>query len=109
MRIQQGDWKMISFNKYRKEQLTDPQFKKDYEEERELLELAFQLNEERTKQGKTQSEVAKEAHLTQQQFSRVENGDNCNIMTYLKACHAIGLTLEIRPIRDKKSVVKSLK
>jgi DNA-binding XRE family transcriptional regulator len=76
---------MISFNKYRKEQLTDPQFKKDYEEERELLELAFQLSEEKTKQGKTQSEAAKEAHLTQQQFSRVENGDNCNILTYLKS------------------------
>ena len=81
---------MVSFDKYLHEQLKDPKFKDLYEEERELLEMAYRLNEERKRQGKSQGEVAKEAHLTQQQFSRVENGDNCNIMTYLKACHAVG-------------------
>ena len=97
---------MVSFDKYLKEQLKDPNFKEYYEGERELLEMAYRLNEERKKQGKSQSEIAKEAHLTQQQFSRVENGDNCNIMTYLKACHAVGLKMELRPIRHKASATK---
>lgn len=58
------------------------------------------------KQGKFQGEAAKDAHLTQQQFSRVKNGDNCNIMTYLKTCHAVGLRMELRPIRHKASATK---
>lgn len=92
---------MVSFNEFLKEQMKNPQFQEFYEEERELLEMAYRLNEERKKQGKSQSEAAKEAHLTQQQISRVENGDNCNIMTYLKACHAVGLKMELRPIRHR--------
>ncbi len=97
---------MVSFDKYLKEQLKDPKLKEFYEEERELLEMAYRLNEERKKQGKSQGEVAKEARLTQQQFSRVVNGDNCNIMTYLKACHAVGLRMELRPIKHKTSAVE---
>jgi HTH-type transcriptional regulator/antitoxin HipB len=98
---------MIRFDKYLKEQLKDPKFKEFYEEERELLEMAYRLNEERKKQGKSQGDIARKANLTQQQFSRVENGDNCNIMTYLKACHAVGLRMELRPIRQtKKPAVK---
>ena len=96
---------MVSFDKYLKEQKKDPKFNEYYEEERELLEMAYRLNEERKKQGMSQSDVAKEAHLTQQQFSRVENGDNCNIMTYLKACHAVGLKMELQPIRPHKASV----
>lgn len=89
---------MVSFDKYLEKQLKDRKLRKFYEEERELLEMAYRVNKTRKKQGKTQGEVAKKAHLTQQQFSRVENGDNCNIMTYLKACHAVGLKIELRPI-----------
>lgn len=91
---------MVSFEEYLDEQLKDRKFKKFYEEERELLEMAYRLNEVRKKQGKSQGEIAKKAHLTQQQFSRVENGDNCNILTYLKACHAVGLKMELRPINS---------
>ena len=97
---------MVSFDKYLKEQLKDQIFTEYYEEERELLKMAYMLNEKRKMQGKSQGEAAREAHLTQQQFSRVENGDNCNIMTYLKACHAVGLKMELRPIRRKTSSVK---
>lgn len=90
---------MVSFKKYLKEQLNDPTIKEVFEEERELLEMAYRLNEERKKQGISQRRAAKEAHLTQQQFSRVENGENCNIITYLKACHAVGLKMELRSIK----------
>ncbi|OGS33483.1 MAG: hypothetical protein A2293_09960 [Elusimicrobia bacterium RIFOXYB2_FULL_49_7] len=90
---------MISFDKHLKEQLKDPQFKVYYEEERELLELAVKLNNERQKQGKTQTDIAKMAHLTQQQYSRIENGENCNILTYLKASRAMGYSLRLEPTK----------
>jgi HTH-type transcriptional regulator / antitoxin HipB len=96
---------MVPFDKYLKEQLKDHKFREYYEEERELLKMAYRLNEERKRQGKSQGEIAKSAKLTQQQFSRVENGDNCSIMTYLKACHAVGLRMELHPIRHKASAV----
>jgi HTH-type transcriptional regulator/antitoxin HipB len=64
-----------------------------FEEEKELLEVSLKLNEERKKAGVSQKELAEAAHLTQQQVSKVENGENCNILTYLKASRAIGLKL----------------
>ncbi len=91
---------MTSFDKYLKEQLKDLKFK----EYKELLELAFRLNEERKKRGGTQTYVAKKAHLTQQQYSRFENGENCNIMTYLKASRAIGYRLSLEPIKWNRRV-----
>ena len=93
---------MTSFNKYIKEQLKDSTFKETFEEEKELRALAFKLNEERLKKGKTQSTVAKEAHLTQQQYSKIESGENCNIMTYLKASRAIGYRLTLEPIKQRR-------
>jgi HTH-type transcriptional regulator / antitoxin HipB len=93
---------MTSFDKYLKEQLKNPAFKEFYKEEKELVELAFKLNEERRKRGETQSEVAKKAHLTQQQYSKIENGENCNILTYLKASKAIGYRLTLEPIRRSR-------
>jgi transcriptional regulator with XRE-family HTH domain len=65
------------------------------------------LNEERKKQGKSQSDAAKDANLTQQQFSRVENGDNCTIWTYLKACHAVGLKLEVKQVSRPKTKIRN--
>lgn len=97
---------MVTFDKYLKEQLKDKSFGEYYNEELELLKFAFKLSEQRTMQGKSQSEVAKKAHLTQQQFSRVENGDNCNIMTYLKACRAVGLKLAVEPAKRTRSLTR---
>ncbi len=95
---------MTSFDKYLKEQLKYPKFKEYHEEEKELLELAYRLNEEREKRGETQTDVAKKAHLTQQQYSRLEKGENCNIMTYLKASRAIGYRLSLEPIKRNRSL-----
>ena len=76
-----------------KESLKDKNFKALFEEEKELLDVSVRLQQARVKTGLSQKELAKAAHLTQQQVSKVENGTNCNIMTYLKASRAIGLRL----------------
>jgi DNA-binding XRE family transcriptional regulator len=91
---------MVTFDKHLKEMLKDEKFKALYEHERELLEFSIRLQKERKKAGLSQKDLAKAAHLTQQQVSKVENGSNCNIMTYLKASHAIGLRFGLtRPSR----------
>ena len=82
---------MKTLRSHLKESLKDEKFRKIYEEEKELLEVSLRLQDARKKAGLSQKDLAKAAHLTQQQISKVENGSNCNIMTYLKASHAIGL------------------
>ena len=76
-----------------KESLKDENFKNLFEEEKELLNVSIRLQKARLKNGLSQKDLAKAAHLTQQQVSKVENGTNCNIMTYLKVSRAIGLHL----------------
>ena len=91
---------MKAFNKYLKKKLDNDKFKLLFEEEKELMELALRLNKTREKNGKSQSEVAKEARLTQQQLSKVENGVPCNIRTFIKACHANGYKLSLKPFKN---------
>jgi DNA-binding XRE family transcriptional regulator len=77
------------------ESLKNERFRKLFEEEKELLNVSLQLQKAREQAGFSQKELAEAAHLTQQQISRVENGENCNILTYLKASRAIGLNFSL--------------
>jgi HTH-type transcriptional regulator / antitoxin HipB len=84
---------MKTFKSHLAESLKNEKVREAFEEEKELLEMSLKLNEERKKAGVSQKAMAKAAHLTQQQVSKVENGENCNILTYLKASRAIGLKM----------------
>lgn len=86
---------MKTLKSHLKESLKNETFKEAFEEEKELLEFSLKLQEERKKAGLSQKDLALAAHLTQQQVSKVENGTNCNIMTYLKASRAIGFHLRL--------------
>ncbi len=89
---------MKTFKKHLKDSLKKEEFKVLYDEELELQRISYELHSFREKKGLSQERIAKKAHLTQQQVSKVENGINCNILTYLKACHAVGLKLELKAI-----------
>jgi DNA-binding XRE family transcriptional regulator len=78
-----------------KESLKNNKFRKYFEEEKELLDVSLQLQKARENAGLSQKEIAEAAHITQQQVSKVENGTNCNILTYLKVSHAIGLKIGV--------------
>ncbi len=93
---------MKTYKKHLKESLQDQKFKEIYNEEKELFEIAMKLHENRKKSGKSQYDIAKEAHLTQQQVSRVENGVPCSITTFIKTCHANGFKLDLKPLNTKK-------
>jgi DNA-binding XRE family transcriptional regulator len=47
----------------------------------------------REQKGLTQGELAQKSHVTQQQLSKIENGANCNMLTFIKVSSALGLDL----------------
>jgi transcriptional regulator with XRE-family HTH domain len=63
------------------------------EEEKYLLELGLAITEAREQKGLSQMELAQKSHVTQQQLSKIENGINCNMLTFIKVSSALGLGL----------------
>jgi HTH-type transcriptional regulator / antitoxin HipB len=88
---------MRSFRQHLKEKLKDERFRRLYEEEKQLAELSLKILDIREHLGLSQTEVARKAKVTQQQLSKIENGVNCNIATFLKVCNALGIKLDIEP------------
>jgi DNA-binding XRE family transcriptional regulator len=92
---------MKTFKKHLNEKLKDEQFKKLYDEERQLAELSLKILGTREQKGLSQKEVAQKAKVTQQQLSKVENGINCNLTTFLKVCNALDLKIDLGQSRAK--------
>jgi len=86
---------MKTFRKHLDAKLKDEHFSRLYAEERQLAELSLRILSAREKQGLSQKEVAQKAKVTQQQLSKVENGINCNLKTFLKVCNALDLKLDL--------------
>jgi len=86
---------MKTFKIHLKEALKDEQFKDMFEEEKKLIELSLEIHKAREQSGLSQREVAKNAHITQQQLSKIENGINCNIVTFLKVCKTLGIDISL--------------
>ena len=90
---------MRTFRSYLREKLKDERFRRLYEEERQLAELSLKISDTRQQKGLSQAEVARRAQITQQQLSRVENGINCNLSTFLKVCKALDLRVDLEQSR----------
>jgi transcriptional regulator with XRE-family HTH domain len=86
---------MKTFRRHLKEELQDEHFRKLYQEEKQLAQLSLRLHATRESLGLSQQEVAKKAKISQQQLSKLENGANCNITTFLKVCDALGVKIEL--------------
>ncbi len=86
---------MKTFRAHLEEKLQDEDFKELFDEERELVRIGLELAEERAARGMSQTELARRAHVTQQQVSKIENGVNCNVLTFLKVCRVLGLACKL--------------
>ena len=95
---------MTTFKKHLAQKMTDDAFRRLFEEEKRLAELAVQVLETREKLGWSQQEVARRAGITQQQVSKVEQGVNCNMTTFLKVCSVLNLNLDIGPAESVQAV-----
>ena len=85
----------MTFRKHLNEKLKNPEFKKAFEEEKRLLKLGMAIVEAREKCGLSQKELAQRSNVTQQQLSKIENGVNCNMLTFIKVSTALGLDITI--------------
>ena len=86
---------MKTFRRKIKEKFNDPKFASAFEKEKKQIELAIKIAEAREKAGLSQIQLAKKAQVTQQQLSKIENGANCNIVTFIKVCDALNLHLHV--------------
>ena len=85
----------MHFRDHLNEKLKDPEFKKLFEEESRLLRLGYAITEAREQKGISQKELAQKSLITQQQLSKIENGVNCNMLTFIKVSTALGLDLKV--------------
>jgi len=86
---------MKKFRKHLENKLKDKKFAEEYLYQRDMLSLSKKIAETRSRKGISQAQLAKAAGITQQQLSKIENGLNCNVITFLKASRALNLNIEI--------------
>ncbi len=72
----------------------DPEFDSRINAEKLRVDMAVAIVQKREKEGFSQKVIANIAHLTQQQISKIENGEKCNIDTYFKAMAALGMNFK---------------
>lgn len=65
----------IDFDKYLKEELKDPEFKKYFDEYGKQLEIAYTILQLRKKEGLSQAELAKKIGTKQSNVARMEAGE----------------------------------
>lgn len=99
---------MIPMKEYKvsdhlKETINDPYFKELYELEAQKYSIIQKIIEYRIKHKLTQGQLADKVGVTQQQISKVENGEFSSIMTLEKILLAIGMTVQIKAVPFKNS------
>ncbi len=89
--------KNLYFDDWLSKQLTNPKFKKAYEEEDIRARLALRIAEIRQKKGMSQAHLAKKLHTTQQAVSDIENFKRANItlLTLQKIARALNTRLVV--------------
>jgi DNA-binding XRE family transcriptional regulator len=90
---------MKTFRQHLKNKLKDKEFKDICEEERQLLDIAMKIAQARQNLSISQTTLAKKAHITQQQLSKIEKGLNCNMLTFLKVCKALGIRFDLKHVK----------
>jgi DNA-binding XRE family transcriptional regulator len=86
---------MKSYRDHLAGEIANPEFRKIYEEEKYLLELGLRIAETRQELGISQKELAEKSRITQQQLSKIENGYNCNLLTFIKVSSTLGLSVNL--------------
>lgn len=86
----------VSFNDYLKNQLQDPKFKEDFDNETTKLESAIALSTARKEYGLSQRDLAIASNVPQSTIARIERGANTSIDTLTKIANGLGKKLKVK-------------
>lgn len=88
---------MDDFDKYLDEQLQNPDFKKEWDENELEYQLMMMILKARNEQNLTQSELAERTGIRQSNISRIEKGQALpSISTLCKIARGLGKRLQIK-------------
>ena len=88
---------MDDFDKYLNEQLQNPEFKKEWDENELEYQLMMMILKARNEQNLTQSELAERTGIRQSNISRIEKGQALpSISTLRKIARGLGKRLQIK-------------
>jgi ribosome-binding protein aMBF1 (putative translation factor) len=87
--------KIHDYNQMLKEELKNPEFRKEYESLEEEYEVARQVIELRLKKGLTQKELAEKVNTSQSCIARLESGTYRNLS--LSFLRRVGEALGVQP------------
>lgn len=85
----------VNFKDYLNQQLQDPQFKQEFENETTKLESAVAVTHVRKEAGLTQRELANVSKVPQSTIARIETGANTSVDTLTKIANALGKKLTV--------------
>jgi DNA-binding XRE family transcriptional regulator len=91
-----------NWDKYVKQQMKNPVFKKAFDDEMQMLEIGLQLAQQRKRQGLTQAEVAKRIGTSAPQLCRTERRpERANMTTRRKYADALGMGLDVKLVAKR--------
>ena len=87
---------MSTFNKYVKQQLKDPEFKKEYEALAPEFSIIQAIIDARRSSGLTQKQLAERSGIAQADISKLENGNgNPSLRTLQRLAAGMGMRIRI--------------
>ena len=86
----------INFEEYLHEQLKNPEFKQEFDNETTKLERAIAVSTIRKQSGLSQRKLAAISKVPQSTIARIERGDNTSIDTLTKIANALGKKLTVK-------------
>ncbi|MFL5237846.1 MAG: helix-turn-helix domain-containing protein [Rhizomicrobium sp.] len=87
---------MRSFDAWKRKQLKDPEFRKEYDALEEEFSLINELLSARSKAKLTQAQVARRMGTSQSAVARIESGRTPSLTSLRKYARAVGRKVEIR-------------
>ena len=94
---------MKTFEEYKKQQMKDPEFVKEYEAIQPEMDVIRAIVNARTSQNLTQSELAKRTGIDQADIRKLENGTrNPSINLLKRLAEGMGMNLKIEFVPKQK-------
>ena len=87
---------MSTFNEYAKQQLKDPEFKKEYDALAPEFSIIQAIIDARRSSGLTQKQLAERSGIAQADISKLENGNgNPSLRTLQRPAAGMGMRIRI--------------